>query len=593
MRKYLQAKQKKWFWFLVLALIGYTVKNIFVGADVDEGYGIMVGYRLAQGDRLLLEMWEPHQTSAIFTALFIKPFLWITGGQMDFLNIYLRICFFAVHGLLAYWIYRTVVVCAPQIGNITAALMAGFFYVSSPKCIYIPEYSNLQVWFTLGLILCLLWYFCENSPLKGKFWVLALAGVFLTCDVLAYPSMALLFPVCIGVIIWYSVAAERNAAKEDAAANAKAVKNKAEALKACGCFVLPCVLGALLFVGYLLSYMSIDRIIQVIPYILGDGSHQVGWSQKLLGWGQDLETIIVHLAVGGLFAAGCAAFNYVTVKKQGCVTAFVPLLFFWFIIAQVVFQVGYWCLGGDAVVCPQINYFFIPVLGIYCYKQNQKKDSPAILMIGLTFCGYLAVALLSNWGLSSLHVYLTVAVLGGFWCWNTYFTEKLGVQGQRLIWRLLFVVIICNVFGYSYRMIGGDSMSSNILEVRGINRTGVRAGILTNYMTSYRYNVNQESWEEMVPVGSKLLYVGASQYSYMMGDCVVAIPSTISTPSYNESMLAYWELNPDRYPDVVAVESMYGEITVAEPDSFIMQWLENEFLATEIVEYPYLTIYKK
>ena len=67
----------------------------------------------------------------------------------------------------------------------------------------------------------------------------------------------------------------------------------------------------------------------------------------------------------------------------------------------------------------------------------------------------------------------------------------------------------------------------------------------------------------------------------------------IITPSYNESLLAYWELNPDRYPDVVAVESMYGEITVVEPDSFIMQWLENEFQATEIVEYPYLTIYKK
>ena len=40
-------------------------KNLFIGADTDEGYGIMAGYRLAMGDRLLLEMWEPHQTSAI------------------------------------------------------------------------------------------------------------------------------------------------------------------------------------------------------------------------------------------------------------------------------------------------------------------------------------------------------------------------------------------------------------------------------------------------------------------------------------------------------------------------------------------------
>ncbi|MFR8791977.1 hypothetical protein [Gallintestinimicrobium sp.] len=56
--------------YLYSAIIAYTAKNLFIGADTDEGYGIMAGYRLAMGDRLLLEMWEPHQTSAIFTASF-------------------------------------------------------------------------------------------------------------------------------------------------------------------------------------------------------------------------------------------------------------------------------------------------------------------------------------------------------------------------------------------------------------------------------------------------------------------------------------------------------------------------------------------
>lgn len=140
MRKYLNDMQKKWFWLLLMALIGYTVKNIFVGADVDEGYGIMLGYRLLQGDRLLLEMWEPHQTSGIFTALFIQPFVWITGGRLGFLNIYLRVAFLVVHGLVAYWVYRTLVGCISGIDNVTAALLAVFFYVSSPKAIYIPEY---------------------------------------------------------------------------------------------------------------------------------------------------------------------------------------------------------------------------------------------------------------------------------------------------------------------------------------------------------------------------------------------------------------------------------------------------------------------
>ena len=71
---------KKWFYLLIIALAAYTIKNIFVGVDNDETYGIVLGYRLANGDKLLLEMWEPHQTSAIFTALFIIDFIYKAIG---------------------------------------------------------------------------------------------------------------------------------------------------------------------------------------------------------------------------------------------------------------------------------------------------------------------------------------------------------------------------------------------------------------------------------------------------------------------------------------------------------------------------------
>ena len=65
------------------------------------------------------------------------------------------------------------------------------------------------------------------------------------------------------------------------------------------------------------------------------------------------------------------------------------------------------------------------------------------------------------------------------------------------------------------------------------------------------------------------------------------------TPTYDESLLEYWELHPDRYPDVVVLESWFGDVRVTEEDDFIMQWLEKDFCATEIVDYPYITVYKK
>ncbi len=597
----LERKQKKWFWFLVMALIAYTVKNIFVGADVDEGYGIMLGYRLIQGDKLLLEMWEPHQTSGIFTALFMQPFLWITGGKLDFLNVYLRVIFFVVHGGMAWWLYRTVRVCFPDVSQKVGGLMAAFFYVSSPKCIFVPEYSNLQVWFTGALLLCLLWYFCDASPKKGQGWLMVLAGVFMACDVLAYPSMVLVFPVCLGYIVWRSWGVEQDkcAAKEDKENASKGKESrgrgagKGDTIKVCAWFVLPCAVGALWFIGYILSYMSIDQVKEVLPYILGEGSHQTDWSHKFTVWINDLEMALVLVVVGGALAVAAAFIHCVVVKKWGFQTTFMENIFFWFFGIQAVFQVGYWILGQDAVAYPQVNYLFLTLFGIYCYVKSGCSRKDGLGMILMALMGYLAVALLSNWGPNNLNPYLIMGALGGILCWNVPPKAQEVQLGRNWIGKLLFIVIIGNVFGYSYRMIGGDTMSSTILEVRGYNHAGVRAGILTNYMTSHRYNVNLENWSEMVPVGSTLLYVGSSQFSYMLGDCKVATPSTISTPTYDETLLAYWELNPDRYPDVVAVESMYGEITVVEPDSFLKKWLEEDFGAKEVIEYPYLTIYRR
>ena len=52
MMKNILKNKRFWKIICILAIIAYTAKNLFIGADTDEGYGIMVGYRLAMGDRL-------------------------------------------------------------------------------------------------------------------------------------------------------------------------------------------------------------------------------------------------------------------------------------------------------------------------------------------------------------------------------------------------------------------------------------------------------------------------------------------------------------------------------------------------------------
>lgn len=574
MKKYLDAKEIKWYRLLLLALVAYTVKNIFVGADVDEGYGIMVGYRLATGDRLLMDMWEPHQTSAIFTALPIRLFLLCTGGNADFLNIFLRVVFFVVHGLIAWTLYKTLDSCTPQLGKVASALMAVFFYVSSPKCIFIPEYSNLHIWFVTLLCVTLLWYSSGNSPLKGKSWLMLLAGLWMTCDVLAYPSMALLFVVCVLFLV---------------------VREKGRAWKSCGLFALPCVIGALALVIYIRSYMSWEQILQVLPHILGDGSHEVTLGEKMSLWGGALMTGAFVCIVAGLLALVATWVCVKMLEKRGKAQDRKVWFLFFFVVALMDIQIVTWLFGQYNATYLQLQYLMIPLLGIYGYAQTKaNRQAPeGLWIIGMALISYIAVIVLSNWQPMNLNTYLVLGVVGGMLGLFHYF----GVMGQnnarKLVQGLMLILVLGNAFGYSYRIIGGDERYGTVLDIRSYNRDGVRKGILANYMTAYRYNKNQEIWEEAVPAGSKLMYVGMSQFYYMLGDCVVACPNTISTPTYDESLLEYWEMNPERYPNVIALESWFGDISYVSEDSFLMKWLEEEFQATEIIEYPYITVYKR
>lgn len=573
MKKASEKKYKIWIVLTAAALLAYIVKNILVGADVDEGYGVMMGYRLAMGDKLLLEMWEPHQTSAIFTALFIRPFLWLTGGNVDFLNIYLRVVYFAVHGLVSAFTYHTFRKCKPDIGRKGAAGLALVLFVCSPKSIFIPEYSNLHIWFLALFCLTLMWYYCALSPLKGRLWILAVSGLCLACDVLAYPSMVLLLPFCLAVMAYQR-------------------RNKFR--KECLIFLAPCLAGAAIFMGYILSYMSLEQIGQVIPYVLGDGSHQQGLADKLPGYLANVGIMGLQLLACG--AAACVLTLVITRifsngQKKG--DDIISLFLVNFFLVHIVFMFYTWFTHMYNASYTRLLYIAIALAGIYCYRKSGKREKTGLYLILISAVNYCAVLLLSNWNPSLLAPYFVMGAMGGLLCWNVYFNTHGSKRYKGAVPLLSGILVISCCFGYCFRIIGGELTPSTIFEIRGYNHDGFRKGILANYMTAYRYNSNQEVWKEAVPDGSTLMYVGMSQFSYMHGNCTVAVPSTISTPTYDEALLAYWEMNPDRYPDVVAIESCYGDIGAVAQDEFLMQWLEEEFKATEIIDYPYVRVYRR
>ncbi len=66
------------------------IKRIFTDFDIDCEYAIVLSYRMVRGDKMIAQMWEPHQTSAFLNAAFIKLYIFLTGtvtGVALYLNI--------------------------------------------------------------------------------------------------------------------------------------------------------------------------------------------------------------------------------------------------------------------------------------------------------------------------------------------------------------------------------------------------------------------------------------------------------------------------------------------------------------------------
>lgn len=78
--------------------------------------------------------------------------------------------------------------------------------------------------------------------------------------------------------------------------------------------------------------------------------------------------------------------------------------------------------------------------------------------------------------------------------------------GKKAIQILCLILVLGNAFSYTWLILGSQEYHAYVIQnVRGINREGLRAGILTDYMTAYRYNNNLAVWPEAVPDGSTVL----------------------------------------------------------------------------------------
>lgn len=566
---------------LICASVLATLKIIFFDYTMDEEYQIVMAYRHLQGDSLFKEMWEPHQTSAFMCIGLMWVYHLITGTYTGVV-IFLRVCTTAIQALLAVWGYKVM----KRFTKAEYAFLLGITYFNFvPKNIQIPEFSNMQVWFFAILVLALIEYYwsLKNTTEKKKVnkWWIVLAAVSTALEILSYPSCLLLFPLFV-VYIWIASGKER--------------------IKDCLIYVGTCVLSGVLWLLYILRKVSLDEFITNVGNVFSfDLTHEVSGATE-----GKYSGIISNLIGGGCFILvigiiSFAIFYFINRKEKKAneekskVVKRLQFLTIAICVSELV-QIIYWVVLQKGFEFPHIHIVVIWIAAALAWKEageNKKLLISGLLGMIVSFVAVVYISDLQMYNALPHGVFgIILCVLLIVMAWEKQTYQKVG----KWIVILLVATCITVLVGKGYAIRSGRNYYS-VFNTGGIMKHGPAAGILADYMCAYIYNANYEDFKANIDEGEKVMIVTNMVFSagttpYMFTDAEICHYSIVDPTAYDERLTDYWEIYPEKAPDVIVVDCWYGQLM--EPsDNYIMTYIEEEFGYTEVTDGRYVRFYKK
>lgn len=563
-----------------------AIKVIFVDYTLDEEYQVVMAYRRLMGDGLFGTMWEPHQTSAFACVWLMRLFLVITGGTTGVV-LFLRVCTTVIQIFLSWWLYR---VCREYTRKEYAFMLGLAYFNISPKIIQIPEFSNLQLWFFTVTTLSLIQYYQKlktfpvgsqvgTYALIHRLW-LVLAGVGMAFEVLSYPSCLLLFPFFLVCIFVQSGGTKR-------------------ALVDCLIFAGVCGMSALIWLANVLLSESLEAFLRNVRYVLSfDPTHDFSLTaeSKMALLVRTVGMLVVPMIIIVATSLLAWVLHYIVQGRRGEVKSLNrSVLAVFLVLASEAVQVFYWVVLKKGYEEPMIHLlvlFFAAAL-VWRSAGGRKKAFIAGFLGSAFSIG--AVIYMSDLGVwyaiphGMLGALFSVLIL-------VYALEsELGERSGRWIWLLLVSLVSVSIFGKGFTLRAGKTETNTVLGIRGIVREGPAAGVLTNYMQAYITNCTYEEFEKYVAEGANCLIVTnmagtAGTSPYLFKNCNICHFSIVDPTTYDEKLLTYWSLYPEKQPDVIVVDCWYGQLMESE-DSWIMQYIESDFDYRRVVDGMYVRYY--
>ena len=562
--------EKRMYLFYLVIIAGAVISLVFTNISYDAEYQLAMAYRFVKGDKMITQMWEPHQTSAFLCAILMKIYIMITGTTTGIV-LYTQIMGLLIRAAIALWFMKVV---KEWVGEKPALIIGVIYLLISPKELLTPEFGNMQIWFSTAMYLCLLQYLKKSNVT----WLVG-SAVSLCLGVFAYPSAVLCYFSAFFALWVYSEKRKRDLCL----------------------FTAVCALIGGAFVLYLLCAIGLDTILQCLDCALGlEPTHTVNM------WDKVIAHILNIGKAAGILAGACAVGLLVErllwllgKKKEGNEKGFSLnnwLVASWFVLLALLLVniLSVKNRGGYA-----IPFLFLLALGFW--KRNLLSDTEKRMYdmaMAVSLMNLLATLVLSDNAFIQAITYMLIWICASvvpLYRWYEQMEKKSlrrVVSGGFHIWLILILFRII----FIHIPIYGRGQICSLLDELGLIRSGPAMGIITDELGAAMQRDSMEEWGQFVKPGDTIWILGepVDTLGYLYEDVEVGAPTVMSTPTYNEKLLYYWELNPEKYPDVVILASGYGNLSwELSQNTWLMDWLENEYCADKVTDGTYWRYYER
>ena len=540
MIKFLEKHQKKCMILLWAAVILASVKSIFADTGYDNAYTLAMSFRHLKGDGMFEQMWEPHQTSIFFTDLFLLIYRFFVPSYAGVM-IYLQVVGTLFTAMIGFVLYRLLKNIA---GSDMAQLAAMFFVMFRAKQTPFPEYANLQTGFSALLFLCLVTFVREQQ--KKRY--LCLGAVFLCLEVLSYPSCLLAWIPAALILFW---------------------KTK-ERWKNIGLFTGVCALFGGCYLGYFICKIGLQRFLGNLANVFYADTHSgedfVSSWNYFYGIVTALSWLSVCAALTGLLLLSLRRLRRRTVD-------FFAVYGIVLFLTEIILLFLQKKTGLDWTCTFYILPGFLMALSCFSYREMEEEEKTVWLTGNLlAVCSFLSTWMLTNLGLITMSSYM---VLGG-----VVSLAALRHRGKQI---RIFLLAVCGlVTVHRGLVVWGYANRENVYMAQDLDtvvRSGPLMGVACDYRTYHRIAGGTEDHRQFVTPEDSLLLVGGwliDPIEFLLAGADISNYSTIDTPVYNEKLLEYLELYPEKKPAVVAVSCSDGNLLVSE-SSWIMQWIDENY----------------